>query len=375
MPDLIRSNPAPLPLPRVDVRVRLATREDIPFMDALQKKNSRAVGYFPTKQFEGYVDAGGVLIAEGVRTEDPGLRTESDDSLLTLPSPALSTQSSALSPPRLGYLISRDRYLKRDELGVVYQLNVVPEARRSLVGATLIKTAFERAAYGCRLFCCWCAQDLEANLFWESLGFVPIAFRAGSTGKRRVHIFWQKRIVEGDTTTPWWYPFQTNAGAIRQDRIVFPIPPGVSWRDVRAVEVAKGKRHVGTKALRHEGAKGDAAPIVPSVPSCPRALVPTPRKPSAPSPGRVGILVGGRLKYVTKPGYVAPEVEPAKAERKKRVAEPAAKIDPKYLKAARELRDRWMERVNDAGMIGCGKYEVSRTLCGAGSQPALLMAG
>ena len=106
-----------------------------------------------------------------------------------------------------------------------------------------------------------------ANQFWESMGFVPLAFRGGSDKKKRVHIFWQKRI-DGDrhegtearrhegeeradrdvfnpksaiqnpkSPTPYWYPFQTNGGAIRADRLVFPIPPGVHWKDVRAVAV------------------------------------------------------------------------------------------------------------------------------------------
>src|ERR1051326_8634541 len=99
---------------------------------------------------------------------------------------------------------------------------------------------FDRAAYGCRLFCCWCAQDLEANRFWEALGFVPLAFRAGSRGRgkngaARVHIFWQKRIREGDVTTPWWFPSQTTSGSIREDRLVFPIPPGTHWSDAKPI--------------------------------------------------------------------------------------------------------------------------------------------
>src|SRR5688500_11858992 len=96
---------------------------------------------------------------------------------------------------------------------------------------------FDHAAYGCRLFCCWCAQDIEANHFWESLGFVPLAFRSGSRtrgkgGKPRVHIFWQKRIRAGDTTTPWWFPSQTSGGASREDPLALPMPPGMDWSDV-----------------------------------------------------------------------------------------------------------------------------------------------
>ena len=35
-------------------------------MDGLQKKYGKALGYFPTKQFEGYVAMGAVLVAEEV---------------------------------------------------------------------------------------------------------------------------------------------------------------------------------------------------------------------------------------------------------------------------------------------------------------------
>src|SRR5213078_4657613 len=115
--------------------------------------------------------------------------------------------------------------------------------QRRLIGATLLRAAFDRAAYGCRLFCCWCAQDIAANHFWESLGFVPLAFRAGSRDKGRVHIFWQRRTRAGDTTTPYWFPSQTTSGAIREDRLVFPIPPGVRWDDPMPrilPEVARG---------------------------------------------------------------------------------------------------------------------------------------
>ena len=106
----------------------------------------------------------------------------------------------------IGYVIGADRYFKREDVGVIYQMNVEPARQRGLVGAALLKAMFDRAAYGCRLFCCWCAQDISANRFWEAMGFVPLAFRAGSEKKSRVHIFWQKRIRAGDVTTPYWFP-------------------------------------------------------------------------------------------------------------------------------------------------------------------------
>src|SRR5213075_1079117 len=57
----------------------------------------------------------------------------------------------------------------------------------------------------------------------------------GSASKERIHIFWQKRIRAGDTTTPWWFPSQTSGGSIREDRLVFPIPPGTHWSDAKPI--------------------------------------------------------------------------------------------------------------------------------------------
>lgn len=80
-------------------------------------------------------------------------------------------------------------------------------------------------------------------------------------------------------------------------------------------------------------------------------------------PGKIGILVGGKIKYVERPGYVAEK--PVKAPRAKAEKGRPPKFDPKYLTAARELRDRCMEQVNDPMRLAIasgGKYDVSRTL-------------
>jgi hypothetical protein len=309
----------PLPLPRVAIATRVATMDDLPFLDALQKQHSKALGFFPRAQMEGYVDNQWVLIAE--------------------PSTEYSVPSTEEAKP-LGYVISRDRYLKRDELGVVYQLCVVPGNQRKLIGAALIQSVFERSAYGCKLYCCWCAQDLAANHFWESMGFVPIAFRAGSTGKRRVHIFWQRRINADDVVTPYWYPCQTNGGAIRADRLVFPIPPGTHWAEVQAV------------ALPNAETPRIASEAVPRV-------APRKRKP-APIAKPANVPLGGFQFQAEQP---APAV---KAKPRRAAEKTTVKVDPKLVAAARELRDRYLERVNaDERFVlpaTTGKYRVGRSL-------------
>ena len=59
-----------------------------------------------------------------------------------------------------------------------------------------------------------------------------------------------------------------------------------------------------------------------------------------------------------------PPQKPAKAEKPPREKQAKRKANPKLIAAARELRDRWLEQVNDqpALMAPAGKYEVARSL-------------
>src|SRR5687768_17049393 len=79
-----------------------------------------ATGVLPTTQFEGYIGRGAVLIAEG-ETAETADNADDADQELDSNSSALSASSAVKS---LGYCVSRDRYLKRDELSVIYQLCV-----------------------------------------------------------------------------------------------------------------------------------------------------------------------------------------------------------------------------------------------------------
>jgi hypothetical protein len=299
-----------VPAPRVPISIRPATMSDLSFIDSLQKLHGKMVGFMPEKALAGKINAGHVLLA---------------------------TDNSQLAT-RLGYCIGNDQYFKRDDVGIIYQMNVVPAKQRGLIGATLVKAMFERAAYGCKLFCCWCAQDIEANYFWESLGFVPLAFRAGSRAKikgGRVHIYWQRRIREGDTTTPYWFPSQTTSGAIREDRLVFPIPPGVRW--------------------------SDAMPRI--LPGHERGLGILPEKKKKQCPGGTPKPQPKPLTTLGKLQFVVPKQKKGKDTGCKPV--PPKKNDPKLVAAARELRDRWLERVNAPGGVAlssAGKYEVGRAL-------------
>ncbi len=61
-----------MPAPRIGpIATRLATMDDLPFLDALQKQHSKALGFFPRAQMEGYVQGEWVLIAEDAATRRP----------------------------------------------------------------------------------------------------------------------------------------------------------------------------------------------------------------------------------------------------------------------------------------------------------------
>lgn len=397
-----------VPQPRVPVAVRTATLDDLSFIDDLQKTHSHMVGWFPRKQMEQYIEGEHVLVAEESSViSDQSSVGETDN----------REPNTDNSPSPLGYCIFKDQYLKRDDVGIIYQLNVLPLKQRNLIGATLVKEAFARAAYGCKLFSCWCAQDIQANWFWESIGFVPLAFRTGSRGKQRIHIFWQRRInqevrhkntggtpppslgastvpptpVPPSRPTPYWFPYQTQAGAVREDRIVLPIPPETHWRDVMPLllpeveDPAKDHRQdaCATKTLPG-GAPVKPRPEQPKLTAAQRATIV--RAQSAHLKGvpvgKKAVVTGSGIKYVDRTDYI-PELddpdelreEAIKTEKKKRARKPRAKHDPKIVKQARELRDRFLEAVNERGLLpeawdaDGGKYDVSRQLPDTGGTP------
>ena len=335
MSELILHRDAPqnhaivLPEPRTPISIRHAVpgAADVKFIDELQRRHSRMVGWFPTKQLETNIGKGHVLIAES-------------------------------GADRVGYVIAHDRYFKRDDCGIVYQLNVAPGKQRGLIGASLIKAVFDRMPYGVKLFCCWCAQDLEANHFWESIGFVPLAFRAGSrsAGRRttggtpvpRMHIFWQRRIREGDTETPYWFPAETSGGAVRENRLVLPIPPGMHWSDAKP-SVLPGAVLPGIPGVEHVNAAPQIEGEVVKKPreKKPKPLVVRPKRglwfaPPAPPPTPEELKAAKSAKPKPKPVRM--------------------KNDPKLVAAAREFRDRYLDEVNAGRMLPSanGKYDVSR---------------
>jgi hypothetical protein len=171
----------------------------------------------------------------------------------------------------------------------------------------------------------------------------------------RIHVFWQKRIRAGDTETPWWYPYKTAGGAIGQDRIVLPIPPGVHWSELERAPLPEGMV-LDQKALpapKRKRAKKAVKRVLPKETD----------------------LASGGLRFRPKVSEEArsQELDASQKPEPETVVKP--KFDPKLEAYARELRDRWQERVaQEPWMVeGHGKYDVSRQLAGGGMEEERLM--
>ncbi len=402
----------PLPGAGIDFDIRPGTVDDIPWIDALQKEHKRGLGFMRFGELEGHLEKGHVYVAVATGLEARVMRAEEDAT-----DSSLRPDASSLKPSRIAYCIAADRYYQRDEVGQVYQMCVPRKYQRQKIGANLLAKVWATWPRGVKLCGCWCAQDLEANQYWEGCGFTAVAFRAGSRyargakkGERRIHIYWQKRIRSGDGETPLWYPKQTSGGAMNEARIVFPIPPGSSWRDAKpavypgveelfekiAAEREAKAKQVLLQLAPPEGAEGAEPKLSRAerrkAEQAGKAQRDAKREEAELRDATAAGHGGLRLGWNAAPPEVVPTEEEVAAQEKaqrqaskralreaklnaKAAAKKAAKAlrsqnDPVLVAAARDLRDRWMEAVQqDPGMLSLAseesagaRYDVARVI-------------
>src|SRR6266550_4187386 len=124
-----------------------------------------------------------------------------------------------------------------------------------------------------------------------------------------------RRVRENDFETPWWFPSQTHSGAYRDDRLVLPIPPGTHWRDVMPIVLPSESPKLQAPNLRQV--------------QNPKSKIQK-REPPTTTLGRLCFASPAQQK-IAKP---------------KREPNQKVKNDPKFVAAARELRDRYLEHIN-----------------------------
>ena len=178
------------------IESRLAGQTDIGFLDHLQTVFGKQLGYMPRVALEKHAERGHVWLA-------------------------LENQQPA------GYILGPPRYHGRDDVAVIYQAAVPFDAQRRAVGTDLVTHWCACLPESVKQVSLWCAQDIEANLFWQSLSFEPLAYRVGSVKSQRIHIYW----VLAEPGFAVYTPAGTHSGLMRENRDVVPLERGQLWND------------------------------------------------------------------------------------------------------------------------------------------------
>lgn len=162
-------HPGPETPPRALAKATLA---DLRFVDNLQKRFGRSLGFLPRAAIEGHIELGNVTLAR-----------ENDD--------------------HAGYLLVRPVLSWRPELASIVQAAVCMDAQRRQHGlALLLQVESEARSRGQVGLQANCAIGVEANEFWRAAGFKPIAHLTPNTKSGRHVICWRKPLVR---SLPTWF--------------------------------------------------------------------------------------------------------------------------------------------------------------------------
>jgi hypothetical protein len=154
------------------------------------------------------------------------------------------------------YLLAKARYKGRDDVGIIYQACVQYDAQRRTIGTALVEHHLNRFPETTKLVGLWCAQDLDANLFWRAMNFRPIAYRAGSRAKQRLHIYWQRQL---DTINKpaFWYPESTHGGPMKETRQVLPLNANEDWTAPKQLLLPEPTEAIAARINKRGGPKID----------------------------------------------------------------------------------------------------------------------
>lgn len=148
------SNPAPTPSSSYEVRV--ATRSDAPFIEAIRRRNGNELGFIPYSAIRSKAAAGHALILSRDRHN-------------------VGFLIASYTPP----------FLRIQYLAIAKELR-----RNALATSTLITAAARLAVPRPIALTLRCALDIEATLFWSALGFLPVALEKNHAHPCRTLVRW-----------------------------------------------------------------------------------------------------------------------------------------------------------------------------------------
>lgn len=168
------------------------------------------------------------------------------------------------------YVLGKPRYKDQYAVGIIYQACVQYDAQRRTLGFALVQAFLGAMAISTEQLVLWCAQDIEANLFWNACGFKALAWRVGGKKATRIHICWSYARDPDKPLDQHWFPESTTGGSMKAWRRVQKLEPGESWVDPKRVHdalIVKPGNQIVTP--------GDQTVLVSTNKKPPRAVAPT----------------------------------------------------------------------------------------------------
>lgn len=182
----------------------------IEYVDGLQRKNAEALSFYPRQVFEREADKGRVFL--GLLNGEP-----------------------------CGYI-----YLGAAATDVkCHQVCIQYDARRRLYGAALAVAMEDYAdRAGASSITLRCGFDLDANDFWQTLGYGVIAHQAGGIRRLRTINVWRKELQPGLFQQLHIEPARGKADASlwakhKQTGLVTQFIRGKAMRDYRALVMSQ----------------------------------------------------------------------------------------------------------------------------------------
>lgn len=255
------------------VHVRTAVEADLPYIDSLQAKHQRELGFLPRAALQGYIERHIVLL--GLLNGDPAC-----------------------------YLLGRDTSRFDPLTAMIYQACVQYDARYKLLGSTLVARYIDRLPTDRQAMGLWCAQDIAANEFWESIGFVAMAARFGGAKKNRLHLFWRKALTPLLRRDQVIIPATTSGGMMMAPREVLVFEAGQDWRTVKLSDVpppaAKSSIVVGVQPFERVESRSQTHSRPVQRPTAARHRIVakrSARRMFSPPPGYVALIVSGQIRF------------------------------------------------------------------------------
>jgi hypothetical protein len=160
--------------------VRQANILDLPYIISLSKKENHSLGFIPKMAYESAIT--------GIKTGDRWSNV-CNDKLFVI----------ECNGDLVGFCIASFGIPNAiSKKGKIAQICLQTDARKFLRGRKLLDAVLQYGkTQGTMAFSAGCADDLESNLFWQSMGWIKIATRFGishkntwkQTSKRLINIY------------------------------------------------------------------------------------------------------------------------------------------------------------------------------------------